>query len=197
MPVNAPAKAKERLRDLRAALERAAGDVDILENELASASASEHQHLAEVFASEVRLLAGQDDVDEQTVRRAARIAVAENAWRRHLGTLLRARDVAELLGVTKQRVSALTTAGRLIALRAQDGSIGYPAWQFANGRTWEPLVASFRALSSSGSEWSAASWCVTPHPELETSSPVRWLATGGSGEILLEVAERDAGRLTE
>lgn len=197
MSVNTPAKAKEHLRDLRAALERAAGDVDILENELESASASEHQRLAEVFASEVRILAGQDDVDEQTVRRAARIAVAENAWRRHLGTLLRARDVAELLGVTKQRVSALTTAGRLIALHAQDGSIGYPAWQFADGHAWEPLVVSFRALSRTGSEWSAASWCVTPHPELETKSPVQWLATGRSGEVLVEVAKRDAGRLAE
>ncbi|MGH9382152.1 MAG: hypothetical protein ACRD2Z_16305 [Thermoanaerobaculia bacterium] len=197
MPVNTPSGAKERLRDLRAALERAAGEVDVLENELESASSSERQHLAEVFVSEVRLLADEDDVDEQTVRRAARIAVAENAWRRHLGTLLRARDVAELLGVTKQRISALTTAGRLIALHAQDGSIGYPAWQFPNGRTSKPLIASYRALSETGGEWSAACWCVTLHPELEQSSPVQWAAAERSGDVLVRVAMRDARRLAE
>lgn len=197
MPVNTPSGPRDRLRHVRDALDSAAEEVAILEQELQSAGSSDRERLAEVFATEMRQLAGEDEVDEQTVRRAARIALSENAWRRHLGTLLRARDVGELLGVTKQRVSALTTAGRLVALHAKDGSIGYPAWQFANGHTSDSLVAAYRVLSETGSEWSAASWCLTPHPELEMSSPVQWVATNRSGDVLERVARRDARRLAE
>lgn len=192
MAVNTTAETEAQPSELRGRLERVRAE---LERALESVSSPEQGRVAEVFAAEVHDLLGDEGVDEDIARRAARIALAEIAWRRHLGTLLRARDVAELLGVTKQRVSALAGEGRLIALHAQDGSVGYPAWQFAAGRALEPLAVAHRTLAHTGSEWSAASWCVEPHPELDGRSPVHWAAEGESREALLLVAQRDAARL--
>lgn len=192
MAVNVPTESEAAPSELRGRLERVRAEI---ERALESVPSPDRERAAEVFAAELHDLLGDEEVDEQIARRAARIALAELAWRHHLGTLLRAHDVAELLGVTKQRVSAIATAGRLIALHARDGSVGYPAWQFAEGRVLEPLAVSHRTLASTGSEWSAASWCVEPHPELEGRSPVHWAAKGGDPDALVLVAQRDAARL--
>lgn len=154
--------------------------------------------LKELFGSELRSLLGDALPDEGAVHRAARLAVAEQAWRQRLGDLLETADVTKLLGVSRQRVSKLAAEHRLVAL-PQKGRVRFPAWQFVLQRrdARERLARAHAVLVEAGrlSPWSAASWCVADHPELEGHDPVSWLQDGRDGDILLEVAARDAARL--
>jgi hypothetical protein len=77
----------------------------------------------------------------------------------------------------------------------------FPAWQFVlrdrNAR--ERLAQAHTLLVEKGhlSPWSAASWCVADHPELEGHDPVSWLHEGRDGDALVTVAARDAARLAQ
>jgi hypothetical protein len=179
------------------------------EHELAElrVQAVEHQSskepfavLGALFADEVRSLVGDELPDAAAVRRAARLAVAEQAWEQRLGELLDTRDVIELLQVTRQRVSMLAKDDRLIAL-AQAGRLRFPAWQFAgtDGDDRACLGAAHRRLVDEGgmSPWSAASWFLTEHPDLEDRDPVAWLREGGDNHRVLLAAQRDAARAAQ
>lgn len=149
------------------------------------------------FADELRDLLGDTPPASGAVRRAARLAVAEQAWEQRLGELLDTRDVVDLLGVSKQRVSRLVAEHRLIAI-PQAGRPRFPAWQFvvASGDGRACLAAAHRALVETGglSPWSAASWLQGGHPELEGEDPVGFLRAGGEHGRLLRAAQRDAQR---
>jgi hypothetical protein len=156
--------------------------------------------LGAIFAEEVRSLVGDELPDPAAVRRAARLAVAEQAWEQRLGELLETRDVVELLQVTRQRVSTLAKGHRLIALN-QRGRRRFPAWQFAgtDGDDRSCLGAAHRRLVEQGgmSPWSAASWFLTGHPDLEGRDPVAWLREGSDGDRVLLAAQRDAARAAQ
>jgi len=59
------------------------------------------------FADELNELLEGKEPDPDSVRRAARLALAQQAWEQRLGTMLGTRDVMELLGVSRQQVSTL------------------------------------------------------------------------------------------
>lgn len=138
----------------------------------------------EIFADELRSLLGDALPDPGVARRAARLAVAEQAWAERLGRLLDTRDVVQLLDVSKQRVSTLARDHRLIAL-SQGGRMRFPAWQFAarDAVERENLAAAHRQLVESGglSPWSAAAWFQGEHPELDGEDPIEFLRAGGIG----------------
>jgi hypothetical protein len=150
-----------------------------------------------IFADELRVLLGDARPDPGAARRAARLALAEQAWEQRLGQLLETRDVVELLKISKQRISALAREHRLIAL-PQAGRSRFPAWQFtladANDRAC--LAAAHHRLVDTGhlSPWSAASWFQAPHPELGGQDPVSFLRAGGDQGRILQTASRDAER---
>ena len=182
-------------------VEELSADLDALREKVQELGA----HVAEddigrVFANEVRALVGDAVPDAAAVRRAARLAVAEQAWADRLGTLLETRDVINILGVSKQRVSTLVRGGRLIAL-PQAGRVRFPAWQFATNdpQDREALAAAHHEIVAAGSvsPWTAASWFQQPHPELDARDPVSFLRDGGDRALLLEVASRDAARLAQ
>jgi hypothetical protein len=156
--------------------------------------------MGEIFADELRMLLGDALPDSGAVRRAARLAVADQAWSQRLGSLLDTRDVVELLDVSKQRVSALAREHRLIAL-PQRGRQRFPAWQFAASEPEDRacLAAAHRQLVEVGalSAWTAASWFQQEHPELGGRDPVTYLRKGGDRAQLLRVAARDADRLAQ
>jgi Helix-turn-helix domain len=114
--------------------------------------------------------------------------------------LLNTRDVLELLGVSKQRVSALARDHRLIAL-PQGARMRFPAWQFSttDPQDREALAAAHLERVSSGhvSPSTAASWFQEEHPELDARDPVSYLRDGGDRTHLLTVASRDAARLAQ
>jgi hypothetical protein len=156
--------------------------------------------VGEIFADELRALLGDALPDPGAVRRAARLAVAEQAWSQRLGSLLETRDVVDLLAVSKQRVSTLAREHRLIAL-PQGGRQRFPAWQFAASKPQdrECLATAHRQLVQVGalSPWTAASWFQQDHPELEGRDPVGFLLETGTRTRLLTVAGRDAERLAQ
>jgi hypothetical protein len=197
MPVN------QREPDLQAIVEELGADLDTIRTKvdaLGDRVAAPADDVGRVFAAEVRALVGDALPDSSTVRRAARLAVAEQAWTARLGTLLEARDVVELLLVSKQRVSTLARQRRLIAL-PQDGRMRFPAWQFAvnEASDRETLAAAHRELVDTGalSPWAAASWFGEEHAELDGRDPVAFLRQGGARSRMLDAARRDAARLAQ
>jgi hypothetical protein len=180
---------------LEQALYELQATVDALRERIEAREAS--QVAAAAFADELQELLGGEAPDPQAVRRAARLALAEQAWERRLGTLLETRDVVDLLAVSRQRVSAMIKDHRLIAL-PQDGRMRFPAWQFAgtDARDRTCLGAAHELLIDVGgvSPWSAASWFQAPHPELDQFTPVDWLRDKQDRAKVVLAAERDAAR---
>lgn len=122
------------------------------------------------------------------------------AWEDRVGPLLSSAEAAARLGAeADSALDKLARAGRVIALQERSGRVRYPAWQFADGRPLEALVAAHRELVETGrvSEWTAASFCVAPHPELGGLSPREFAAAGRDDERLALVARRDAARLAQ
>ena len=150
---------------------------------------------AQAIMDELAAIMPSGEIDAATARRAARAAAAEVAWKAHLGgELWTSTGVAEYLKVSRQRVSERVRKGTLIALRAEDGRLSYPAWQFrgADGTIVDPLVKAHTIVAETGSDWSAASWCLADNPELEDISPVIWATERRDDARLLLVAQRDA-----
>jgi hypothetical protein len=203
-----PMNAESRARAADAIAQRVHSDVEAIATKAAELAIDLVQENAqdpygvagEIFAEELRSLLGDALPDPGVARRAARLAVAEQAWAARLGRLLDTRDVVDLLKVSKQRVSTLARDHRLIAL-SQGGRLRFPAWQFAvrEAGDREGLAAAHRQLVESGglSPWSAASWFQGGHAELDGKDPVEFLRTGGNRERLLTVARRDADRLAQ
>lgn len=174
--------------------------VDAIAIRVAEKPADPFGAVGEIFADELRTLLGDALPDPGAARRAARLAVAEQAWSQRLGSLLDTRDVVDLLDVSKQRVSTLAREHRLIAL-PQGGRQRFPAWQFAASEPQdrECLAAAHRQLVAVGalSPWTAASWFQQGHPELEGHDPVTFLRESRDRTRLLAVAGRDAERLAQ
>lgn len=150
---------------------------------------------AQAIMGELAAILPGGEIDAETARRAARAAAADVVWKAHLGgELWSSSDVVKHLGVSRQRVSERVRKGTLLALRAEDGRLSYPAWQFrgADGAILTPLVKAHAIVAKAGSDWSAASWCVADNPELEGVSPATWAADRRDDARLLLVAQRDA-----
>ena len=156
-----------------------------------------HDEAGAAFIQTLHEVLGDRPLSVETARRAALSAAATTVWEDTVGPLLSAEQARELLGVSRQRLSQLASQGRLMVLADRSGGRRYPAWQFGqDGRPLAALVAAHRVLVTDGnmSEWSAASWCVHEHPELDGRSPHEWAASGEDDERLALVARRDAAR---
>lgn len=192
-------RAEKLVEDVTSQLQAAEQQLGKLRVEIRERSSTDDPFgvIGEIFADEIRTLLGDALPDPGAVRRAARLAVAEQAWEQRLGQLLETRDVVDALKVTKQRVSKLVKEHRLIAL-AHAGRSRFPAWQFAVTDTNDRdcLAAAHRRLVERGglSPWSAASWFQAEHPELDGKDPVAFLRAGGDRTRVLTVAGRDAER---
>lgn len=129
--------------------------------------------------------------------RAALLALAETAWRRHLGALLDTHQVQALLDVaTRQAVSDRARRGGLLMLPTRAGRVVYPAFQF--GPSGQPFPAVPRVLAvfdQAGIDpWAVAAWFRTPQDDLEGRTPAAWLGRGLDEEPLLESARRAAAQ---
>lgn len=178
---------EKRVRALRAEAERAIESDPIT-------------RAAEAFVQEMRALLRGSVPSIGAVKRAARLAVAEHVWEDRLGELVDAREAAELLGVSRQAISRMVADHRLIGLPKASRGYRFPAWQFTlNAYDRAQLARSHQILVSEGkmSPWSAASWFINEHPELNGIDPVRFVRSGGSARRLQETAERDALRASQ
>lgn len=130
--------------------------------------------------------------------RAALLALAEAAWRRHVGALLDTHQVQAIMGVgTRQAVSDRARRGGLLMLPTAAGRVGYPAFQFGPGGQPYPAVPRVLELFAEveADPWTVASWFQSPQTLLEDATPAEWLGQGGSDDTLLEAARRTVARL--
>jgi hypothetical protein len=188
--------------DVAAKLQELERDVEELRIELAGRAARTDPFgvAAETFAEELRSLLGDDPPDTDAVRRAARSAAAEQAWLRRLGEAWDTKEVVAVLGVSKQRVSALVKEHRLIAVSLH-GRPAFPAWQFAGTDHDDRacLAEAHRRLVQDGriDPWSVASWFLSGHPDLDGHDPVAWLRSDGDRDRVITAAARDAARAAQ
>lgn len=189
-----------------AAVESKLSELTELANQLASGVAELATHKREArtvgdrFAEEVEaVLGGDEELDDEAIRRGVRLAVAEQAWQHRLGTLLQTRDVVDALGVSRQRVATLTRQHRLVALPTKSGVSRYPAWQFKLAAEQREVAArAHRILVEEGevSPWTAASWFVQQHPSIDHADPIAAIADGHDDEVL-RAARRDAAAVAQ
>lgn len=132
-------------------------------------------------------------------KRAALLALAEAAWRQHLGALLDTHQVQALLGVaTRQAVSDRARRGGLLMLPMKAGRVVYPAFQFGpSGQPFPAVPKVLAVFEEAGSDpWAVASWFRTPRGRLVGRTPAEWMGHGLDEEALLEAARRAAARRT-
>lgn len=149
------------------------------------------------FAETAGALMGEKELDPDTARRAALIAVAGQVWEGELAPLLDSSEVRDLLGgVSRQRVDELLRGHRLIGLRDSAGRRRFPAFQFVDGEPVPALVQAFWTVADGAlSDWTAAAWCVAPDDSLSGLSPAEWARAGRDAPRLAQIAEQDRTRL--
>lgn len=159
---------------------------------------------AESFQSTLRELgltrASPDTGDPAKLgRRAALVAAAEAVWTNHLGPLLDAKQVQDLLRVdTRQAVSDLRARRRLLGLPKKSGRVVFPAFQFGDsGRPFQalPQILEIFEERTRVDPWTIASWFVTPQALLAGMTPAQWLAKGEDPDLVVRAARRTAARL--
>jgi hypothetical protein len=131
---------------------------------------------------------------------AAVSAAAFTGWEDAVGPLLSFSHTRALLGVSRERLDELVNEGSVVALQERSGARRYPAWQFDDsGRPLVALAAAHWTLVDAGrlSPWTAASWCIHPHAELDGRSPRDWARAGDDSDRLADVARRDATRAAQ
>lgn len=204
--VKALDRAEESLRAITEELERTKAAV---QEDAARYSGPTVRELAEranvseevvvAFAETVGALLADRSLTVPSARRAALLAVSEDIWEYELGPLLSSAAVRELLGdVSRQRVDELLRARRLIGLRDSTGRRRFPAFQFRDGRALEALAAAYWMVADAvASDWTAASWLVSPDQALGGRSPVQWVRDGRDAGRLFTVAGQDSARLTQ
>jgi len=119
---------------------------------------------------------------------------SRQAWGAVLGGLHSAVDAAALIGEDVEVLSQAADAGRVIVLRDSGGRDLYPGFQFRGG--WPPaaLIAAYRTIAEVADPWTAASWSASPDPLLGGQSPAESVIDG-NGDLVLQLASRDAARL--
>jgi hypothetical protein len=155
------------------------------------------------FVETVGELLEQRPLSVQAARRAAILAAAGQTWENELGPLLSSAQVRALLGdgsrpVSRQRVDELLRSRRLIGLLDASGRRQFPTFQFSDGRPLEPLVTAYWTFADGAvSDWTAASWCVSPDDALEGRSPVQWAREALDPGRLARVAHQHSSRLAQ
>lgn len=118
-------------------------------------------------------------------------------WEQALGPLLSGEKASTALRTSAHDLRDLEERGELIVLTDAAGARCYPAFQFEQGAPLAGLVAAFRTMAAEASDWTAASWCVSEHPELDGQTPRAYAAAGKDQRQLLLVATRDSARLAQ
>lgn len=149
------------------------------------------------FRTEVQRLVTPGDLDAHAVERGARAAAADARWSGAIGHLLTRDDILATRDITPEALAELLDSRSIITLTARDGSTRFPEFQFSEGLPLGSLVTAHRIMVDDGhvSPWSAASWLMAPHPELDGLSPAQWAHTKRGDEHLLMTAKRDAAPL--
>lgn len=121
-----------------------------------------------------------DDPTDFAARVADHVDTAA-LWSEHLGPVYSAKSVRNILGVSKQ---AVNQNRGLLRMTTGDGTVVYPAYQFA-GTSVVPGVAEIvKAASGLVSHWLLASWFVSPSEDLDGRTPISVLRARGEAPVV-------------
>jgi excisionase family DNA binding protein len=98
-------------------------------------------------------------------------------------------QAADLLGVSRQTISAWTKARKLMAVRRGARFVAYPACQFTS-RGLVPGLAEVLNAHSTASSWVLLHFLVQPHSSLGGRTPLAALSRGEINSVV-RVAERE------
>jgi hypothetical protein len=125
------------------------------------------------------------DASEDTRRQIDRLLeqdADDQAWAEQLGPVYRQGDVADLLGKSKQAVSA---DPGLLKLELRSGQLGYPVFQFDGRRLLPGIREVVETLTSVvETSWTIASWLASPQPSSQGQRPLDRLRAGEIDEVL-------------
>jgi hypothetical protein len=99
------------------------------------------------------------------------------------GGVLRAEEVANLLGLSRQAVDKRRRRGRLIGLKRGKRGYVYPVWQFEGGATLPHLEEVLDALRDYD-PWMQLAFFINLNDRLENRSPLEMLRSGESDRVL-------------
>lgn len=117
----------------------------------------------------------------------------DRAWAEQLGPVYSQRQVAELLGKSRQAVSA---DRGLLRLAMRDGTVGYPVLQFEGDRILPGLREVVHTLApAAATSWTVASWLTSPSADLDGETPIERLRRGEVSNVMT-VAQRLAAAWT-
>ncbi|GAB7065810.1 DUF2384 domain-containing protein [Mycobacterium hodleri] len=118
-------------------------------------------------------------------------------WEGHIGALLTHAQVLDLTGWSKQALSQAVSDHRVLRLES-DGNHAYLLAGFDDQSPARPLRGIKKTLKAwavvDPRGWAAASWLVSPQPELGGQTPRDALIAGLSDEVAA-LAEQSAARL--
>jgi hypothetical protein len=100
-------------------------------------------------------------------------------------------EMARMLGVDRTRISQKVKDKSLYAFDGREGRC-FPLWQLTNGKPLRELKALIAALDPNLHPLTVDHWISTQNTELEINgkavSPILWLVTGGSIDLLADLA---------
>lgn len=118
-------------------------------------------------------------------------------WESHIGSLLTHGQVLDLTNWTKQALSNAVRDHRVLRLES-DGSHAYLLAGFDDKSPARPLPGLKQVLTALAPAdprgWAAASWLMSPQPELGGTTP-REALLAGMGDQVATLAEQAAARL--
>ena len=99
--------------------------------------------------------------------------------------------LAEYLSVDRSRISQRIAEGSLYSFTVDGDQRLFPQWEFKDGKPLHGLRTVVGALDPRLHPLTVDNWFTTPDADLavgdEQFSPAKWLATGGSPDVLVEL----------
>ena len=101
------------------------------------------------------------------------------------GEPLKTREVAQLLGISRQAVAKARKDGRIIGLPVGPGRYLYPSWQFGPSGPVNGLRDLQRALDEGeAGPWTLTAFVLAPNSRLDGESPLEVLRRGDLQQVL-------------
>jgi hypothetical protein len=101
-------------------------------------------------------------------------------------SMLKAGDVAALLGISPPDLLSLVQNGNVLAVSKGDATV-FPKWQFDEDHSIRPgidqLIATFRDVT--GNDVNIAAWASTPQAELGSIAPAELIVDGRIDDVIL------------
>jgi hypothetical protein len=124
-----------------------------------------------------------NDLDAEIAAARARGTLARRWLLTTEGGAGTAKELGQLLGLTRQAIDNRRKAGRLLALESGKRGYLYPAWQVEKGRVLPGLEQVLRELSDFD-PWMKAAFFLNPNAFLRDESPLSELRRGHIDRVL-------------